>query len=227
MMMLWVLIGVGVVGLVVAGAVVAWVMGNRLQGTSQTSGAAEPRGLSTPLARGAGASTASRLKEIDGLLKDVRARVEKLDDPELSAQLEKHLDDLEAKREAAADRISDLGEILGAPAQEEARLKAEVASLRGRAAASADTKSELEKKEASLAAVSATLESKRKEQASLEESLGKIADGLREIREKLTGAPDTADLSRGIAESLSALHGELDAQERARREIAALEKSSR
>ncbi|HVO30314.1 MAG TPA: hypothetical protein VMV18_06245 [bacterium] len=220
-----VLLVVGVLGLIVVGGAIAWVVGNRLQSTSQTS--SDPRGGTLPAARGAASTSAARLKEIDGLLAEVRKRVEKLDDPELTVQLEKHLDDLQAKKEAAADRLSDLAEIVGAPAQEEARLKAEVASLRGRAAASADAKADLEKKQASLAAVSATLESKRSEQSSLEASLGKIADGLREIRERLSNPVDGADISKGIADSLSALHGELDAQERARREIAALEKSAR
>lgn len=213
----------GIVALVVVGAVVAWVLGSRLQSGSQTArqsamgdAAASPQRLAT-----------NRLAEIDALVGEVRKRLEKnVDDPELIASLGRHLDDLQAKKEAAADRLSDLKGMLDAPMAEERRLKAEVASLTTSASASPEKRADLERKQASLEAVSKTIEQKRTEQASLNESLDRIADGLREVRDRLSRAPDSGEIASGVADSLSALHGELDAQERARREIAALEKTT-
>lgn len=218
-------VGAGIVALIVIGAVVAWVLGSRLQSGSQTA---------RQSANGDAASSSSpqrlatnRLAEIDALVAEVRKRLDKdVDDPELIASLGRHLDDLQAKKEAAADRLSDLKGMLDAPIAEERRLKAEVASLATSASASPEKRADLERKQASLEAVSKTIEQKRKEQASLNESLDRIADGLREVRDRLSRAPDSGEIASGVADSLSALHGELDAQERARREIAALEKAT-
>ena len=69
-------------------------------------------------------------------------------------------------------------------------------------------------------------DTKLAEQKSLVESVERIDAGLRDMKERLTRSPNAADVTKGIAESLDALHGELDSQERARREIAALEQKN-
>lgn len=160
------------------GAFFAWKAGDRLQRGSSSSSATPAR------------SGNLRFASIDKLFADVRAKVAKLDDPELIATLGKHLDDLNAKKEASADRLEDLEPILRSSMGDVLR------------------------------------QTKLAEQASLIESVESIATGLREMKDRLTGAPDAGEVAKGIAASLSALHGELDSQERARREIAALEQKN-
>ena len=168
--------GGAIVTLIAVGGFFAWKMGNRLQ---QPSNPASVR------------SGNARFAALDRLFAEVRGKVEKdVDDPELTATLNRHLDDLQAKKEAAADRLEDLDEILRSSMSQEVR----------------DTK---------LA-----------EQKSLVDSVERIATGLRAMKERLTRAPNSADVTKDIAASLDALHGELDSQEKARREIAALEQKN-
>lgn len=178
MFYLVVVLVVAVVGAIAVGAVIAWTAGDRLQR------AKTPTAVKLPPAK--------RFAQIDRLFKEVREKIDRdVEDPELVASLAKHLDDLQAKKDAAVDRLEDLETLLASPMPQAVR----------------DTKLE--------------------EQTTLQESVEKIAAGLSEIKDRLTSAPNSGEVSKGVSDALSALKGELDSQDRARREIAELEKTGR
>ncbi len=165
----------------------------------------------------------AKLAEIDSLLADVLARVEKVaGEGDLSVDLRAKVREVASKKDAVIRALLDLDEFLAAPGNREGRLAFESASSRVRA--HIRNAPELAENAEKLEGIARAVKRVRADRESLVHQLDRIAIGLREMRAKLF-LPDAtpAQVAAEIDDDLASVNAALERAAAAHREVAELD----